>query len=833
MTRQAPGAPAVIVAPAGARRAWRDLPAVALFFLGSTIVATWPLATAPFGRLFAPIGAGDPYLNLWILGWDLGTISRDPAALLTGRIFDANIFFPALGTLAYSDHLILPALLVWPLWAATGNLAFCYNALLFLSWWGSACSMYLFAREVTGSRPGALLAGLAWGFWPFRPAHLLHLQLQALYFLPLAFLFLHRVVAARRRRDAVMLGVVAALQAIASVYWGVVGAVGLAVAAVSLMITGGRWRALIVRRVALATVVGVVLIAPAVWPYWQAQRREGFSRNLYEAAQHAATPASYLRVPPGNVVWGTTGLLRPGTAPAPGSGPEQELFPGLVLAALALVGAWRGWRTDARPLVAAMAATAAAGFVLSLGPEGVRPLYAALHRFVFGFDAIRAPARFGVLVAFGLAPMAALAVRELCAPRGGAIVARGRFVAAALVALASVEYLNAPLPSVPAPPTSTPAGQWLAHAEGPGAVLYLPLDHDAGNTPPMLQSLEHRRPIVNGYSGQRPSFFMGLVDVLNRLPSAESLWAARDLGVRFVVSPRPLESWPEDARLHAGDGSRAPKPRGGEGGPLRERARFPGAVIYELTWTPEAEAAVPRPDPPPPPPPGAIPFAASERAVFQVMWLSGAALGVPAGEATITATRLGGGAGSSPVPGAAFHLAIELRTAAWVSRFFEARDRLETWVDEGLLPLRHEQHLREGRRVVDRVTVFDHAARTLRIGDGPPLSLPRGARDALAAFLYARTLPLAPGFAADVPVVEGGRRYTVGLAAQRVEAIEVQGRRTEALKLTPRMTASGGRQKNLSVTLYTTTDARRVPLLILVDAGFGSFRLELARYDAR
>jgi hypothetical protein len=805
----------VVTVRAAARRS--DVPGVALLFLAVTVLATWPLAAAPFSRLFAPIGPGDPYLNLWILGWDLGTISGDPAALLTGRVFDANIFFPAAGTLAYSDHLVLPALLIWPLWAATGHLVFCYNALLFFSWWGGALSMYLFAREVTGSRAGALLAGLAWGFWPFRPAHLLHLQLQALYCLPLAFLFLHRVVAARRRRDAVLLGLMAALQAIASVYWGVVGAIGLGVAAIVLAVVGGRWRARVARRVALAALVGAVLIAPVVWPYWQAQRREGFARNLYEASQHAATPASYLRVPPGNLVWGTTGLLRPADAAASRSGPEQELFPGLVLTILAVFGAWRGWRTDARPLVAAMVATAAAGFVLSLGPEGVRPLYAMLHRFLFGFDAIRAPARFGVLVALGLAPLAALAIRELQAACGRSVPSRGSLVAASLIALAGVEYLNVPLPSVPAPAASTPAGQWLARAEGPGAVLYLPLDDDAGNTSAMLESLEHRRPIVNGYSGQRPAFFMGLVDVLNRLPSAESLWAARDLGVRFVVAPRPLDGTGSASHLAS---------------PLVARARFAGGVVYELNWTPEAEAAVPRPDPPPPPPPGTVPFAGSERAVFQVMWLSGAALGVPAGEATITATRVDGAA-SSAVPGAAYHLAIELQTAPWVSRFFEARDRLETWVDADLFPLRHEQHLREGRRVVDRATVFDHGARTLRIGDGPPLSLPRGSRDGLAAFLYFRTLPLAPGFAADVPVVEGGRRYTVALDAGRVETIEVQGRRTEALRLAPRMTASGGRQKSLSVTLYTTTDARRVPLLILVDAGFGSFRLELTQYRQR
>ena len=42
------------------------------------VVFTWPLARDPFSHLAALHGPGDPYLNLWILGWNLDTISRAP-----------------------------------------------------------------------------------------------------------------------------------------------------------------------------------------------------------------------------------------------------------------------------------------------------------------------------------------------------------------------------------------------------------------------------------------------------------------------------------------------------------------------------------------------------------------------------------------------------------------------------------------------------------------------------------------------------------------------------------------------------------------------------------
>ena len=59
---------------------------------------------------------------------------------------------------------------------------------------------------------------------------------------------------------------------------------------------------------------------------------------------------------------------------------------------------------------------------------------------------------------------------------------------------------------------------------------------DIENTPYMLEALGHRRPIVNGYSGQRPPFFGGAVAALSTFPSVEAFWMLHDLDVRFIVT---------------------------------------------------------------------------------------------------------------------------------------------------------------------------------------------------------------------------------------------------------------------------------------------------------
>jgi hypothetical protein len=335
-------------------------------------------------------------------------VLTDPLSIVTGRVFDANIFHPAAGTLAYSDHLLLQSVVLSPLYALTGDVVLCYNLLLVASLVLSALAMHALVRAVIGSEGGAYLAGLAWGFGTYRFAHLLHLQLQALYFLPLAFLYLHKVVAGRRRRDAIVLGVITGLQAVSSVYYAVIGGVGLIVGGLALVVTRQppwsgtsvaapgagrrrRWRAGHARRPGvLASAAGT-----GVWT------QSGRGRARRGAGQQLPSGARGQRG-----VWPhRSAACAVHRCHSQRSGPERELFPGVMLVLLALVGIRRGLRSDARPLVIAMCLVGVSGAVLSLGPDGVRcAVCGRCTGLCSAFQAIRAPQRrFSVLVTFALA----------------------------------------------------------------------------------------------------------------------------------------------------------------------------------------------------------------------------------------------------------------------------------------------------------------------------------------------------------------------------------------------------------------------------------------------
>jgi hypothetical protein len=404
-----------------------------------------------------------------------------------------------------------------------------------------------------------------------------------------------------------------------------------------------------------------------------------------------------------------------------------------------------------------MCVVAAGGMVISFGPEGVRPVYAALYRWMFGFDVIRAPARFAVLVVFGLSMLAALGTRELAAlPRRRL----GSALALTCAAVMALEYANAPVDYPAAPPRTTQLGRWLKAAPEPGAVAYLPLHPFFDNTPYMVNSLEHRRPIVNGYSGNRPDHYSILLDLTSTFPSPGGLWALHELDVRFVVSPARLDTggWPLAGRAFL------PEPI--EGYPN-------GAYVYEIRWTAEHDTSLALPAPPEP---GPLPFQIGERATYSITWIGMGS--VPAGEAVIEVQPPEG-------PGEAYRLVATARTADWVSRFYEAEDRFETAADTAVRPLVHTRRLREGRRAVDLTVTYDHAQGLVRRGEGDAalsFRLPPGARDAVTAWFYTRALSLEPGERQRVPINDAGRTLVLELYAASVETIDYRGARVETLR---------------------------------------------------
>ncbi len=410
-------------------RPWRgEWFLVSALFLGLTALMTWQQLSA----FYAVGDTGDPLFSVWRLSWVAHQLPRDPL-----RLFDANIFFPELRTLAYSDAMLATSLMAAPLlWLGVHQLVV-YNTVLLLSFAASGVAMYALAKELTGDRPAALVAGVAFAFYPFRFEHYSHLELQATCWMPLALLMMHRTVKSGRVRDGVVTGLMVALQTLSSLYCGLFLLVVMGVVWVSV----GGWKPPTARRLApwlAAAAIVVVMVLPVAIPYLQNRGQLG-ERPDWEARLYSATPRSYL-------VAHVQSRLYSNVLDGPRT-PEASLFPGLAIVGLAVAGAWpRLSRLQAAYVVALLVA-----FDGSLGLNGI--IFPTLRDYVLPFRGLRVPARFSILVGLSLSVLAGYGVvrlRQWLRPNGGRL---GAVLPVACAAALLVENVpNLQLTEVPARP---------------------------------------------------------------------------------------------------------------------------------------------------------------------------------------------------------------------------------------------------------------------------------------------------------------------------------------------------------------------------------------------
>lgn len=303
----------------------RETALAALFFLGYTILATWPQA-AHLGDAMADLW--DAKLTAWILHWDYVQTLRDPL-----NLFQAPILHPAKYVLAFSENLYGAAVFGFPLHAAGSSPVFAYNVLLLLGMFLSAWSAWALARYVTDDPAASLVAGLIYGFLPYKLAQLAHFHMEWGPFLPLVFLYLLRYLDGGKRRDAVLLGAAFAWNAITCIQYAFFTSFLVAVVLVHESVQGVPERRRRIRGAVLALGVASLAFLPFAIPYKKASDLYGMRRTVGEMTFYSARPGYFLSAGERNKLWGPiTARWR---------GPEGDFFPGLIPLGLAGVALLR------------------------------------------------------------------------------------------------------------------------------------------------------------------------------------------------------------------------------------------------------------------------------------------------------------------------------------------------------------------------------------------------------------------------------------------------------------------------------------------------------------
>lgn len=517
------------------RRAAREIAAFA-FFLAVAVAMTWPLAIRLGTAVADP---GDPLGNTWILNWVAHALTHSPLEL-----FQSPLYYPSQSALAFSENLVGVVLWVLPFHLAGVPPIAVYNIALLLGFAFSAYGMFVLARLITGSTPGALVAGILFAFVPHKFDHLSHMQLQWAGWMPLLLAAVIWYWRAPSMRRALLIAGAFAMNGLTNIHYFLFGSFTAVATVFALMLFDARKERRFWATLAGAFVIGGLVLLPFLLPYRSVAREYKMKRDEWTSRSGSAPMTAWLVATPRSMVYGKV-------ADPERQRHEMQLWPGLVAIGLALYGAKRrlecgsdaaalraaaappqskwldaaiailavfaylgavtdriAWKIGdvqlfsfdsadvplmlmavllairlARPNPEAAERRTAAMWILIgfLGSLGMNAFFHAfLHRRIGVFQAVRAPVRWAIIAYIGLAIFAALGVKRM-----------KRGVALAMIPLAAIDLW--------------PVIRW---------------EHVAANIPPVYRWLDTARvaPLIEIPTGSGNEFRYLLGSTIHHLP---------------------------------------------------------------------------------------------------------------------------------------------------------------------------------------------------------------------------------------------------------------------------------------------------------------------------
>jgi len=570
---------------------------VCLIYCAITIALTYPLILQ-MGSVI-PNDAGDPALNTWILWWNTQTMPFSTAW------WNAPAFYPVPGVLSFSENLLGLSLVSTPLhWLGAGP-QLAYNIVFLLTFPLSALGAYLLGYELTKRHDAALIAGLLFGFAPYRIAHLPQIQLLASFPMPFALLGLHRYLREPRPKWLVLFGAGWFLQGLCNGYYLLFFSVFVGMWILWFASPWSQRRQFLA--IGVAWVLAAIPILPLLLRYRSIHASFGFTRDFFTIREFGADVAAVLYATPHLALWGWLHVFKRA---------EGELFPGMTIALLVLAGvvfvrdrsqarvnSWtlaRGILLALTVIVAAVAASALFIGPWRLAPFGVqlvsvstavKPFTVALvlalvlaltsptlrraysSHSVIGFYAV---AGF-VMWLFSLGPVPTLKGQDLLyrgpyallmnlpgfnslrvparfwmtvtlclAVIGAMVFARltekvGRMRLVAAAIVACGVLADTWLAAMPLAEMPKPFEVLSCAGDARGPMVEFPLGPIYSDVAAMYRQMSHHRPLINGYSGYFPPHYTALQRGLS-LRDPDILTQLATFGVTSAVVDRNEDS---------------------------------------------------------------------------------------------------------------------------------------------------------------------------------------------------------------------------------------------------------------------------------------------------
>jgi hypothetical protein len=521
--------------------------ALFLLFLLWALILTYPLPLYLFSHI--PRGSEEaatvPLFNLWTLQWNMDQLLQGYPCY-----WEAPIFAPDSGALAFSEVQPLSALLAMPVWLGFRSPALGYNFLVILFLTLNGWFAYGLLRSWGLPQLPALLAGLLAQSLPFVAQEMGVLQLIALFGFLWSLFYLSRLLShppilpsshppIPPWRSTLALALGTPVTFFTCNYYGLFSLIFLPLAFLFHLHrrhltfkTSGWWLAV--------GLLALALIGPLLYAQRQRLETYHFTRPTSTIESNSAKLTYYRNFLDYNLLYAQLLGLK--------SDAGQRLFPGLGLLALAMLGLLDSGskRTKLYCLVAVLLA-----LLLSLGLRlnvgGWQP-YQWLQDYGPGFAQLRSPFRFAVFMQLHLALLAGFGLHHLTRW----FQAWKNLIPVLVTGVTLLELLALPLPLQPLslPPAPAPWQTWLNQRTPPGPVVLLPfapgsrVEDFEQTTRWMLANRYFQGSMLNGYSGFFPADHARLREELLKFPTPAGIELLRAKGIVYVAIYHNLANAP-------------------------------------------------------------------------------------------------------------------------------------------------------------------------------------------------------------------------------------------------------------------------------------------------
>ncbi|MCG2676969.1 DUF3108 domain-containing protein [bacterium] len=166
-----------------------------------------------------------------------------------------------------------------------------------------------------------------------------------------------------------------------------------------------------------------------------------------------------------------------------------------------------------------------------------------------------------------------------------------------------------------------------------------------------------------------------------------------------------------------------------------------------------------------------------------------------------------------------YYLTVEMKSSPFFSFFYKVEDCIESYLDaQKLHSLRFIEHLREGRHLMEKETIYDQkkhiAAYTIKTKNRTyKVKVPADVKDALSALYYLRAQEFKEGGVVEFSVNNHKDNYQVKVKILGKEKIKTPTGQFLAWRIQPTITQNGNPQKGRAI-VWLTADEKKIPLLL-------------------